>query len=747
MLAEWGEDASVLAGGQSLVPMLNLRLARPSALVDVGRVAALSGISANGALRLGATTRQADALRSAVVAERAPLLAEALRHVGHPATRSRGTVGGSIAHADPAAELPAVLLALDGEAIVASAGGERAIPAAVAVPRPVRDRARRGRAADGAAASRQHLPAARFGFAEIARRRGDFALAGAAVAVAPGPCARRALRRRARAPSAPPRRSGRWRRAPAPRRRRSSRPRPRSPSDDPHATADYRREAARVATLRALLGRGGRAWLMSAPCASRERPRARGLAEPRTLLSDFLRHGLGLTGTHVGCEHGACGACTVLVDGRPALSCLVLAVQAEGAEVLTVEGLADEDGLHPIQQAFRERHGLQCGFCTPGMLLAAKALLDEVPDPSEDEIRDHLAGNVCRCTGYVGIVEAVHVAAQALAGGGAMTGRYVGARVMRVEDPALPRGPWRLPRRHRACRARCTSPSAAAPTRTRASSRSTARGRARSKASRSSSAARTCATCRRSRRPSPRGRRPRPARGHMLPLDRVRFVGEAVAAVVARSRARRRGRGRADRRRVRAAARGARRRGRARAGRARPARRAGRQQLRAHRVRGGRRRRRVRRRRARLPQALPLRPHARGAARGPRRDRRLGRGRGLGDGLDVDADAVPRARHAGGAVRPAGHARARDLPGRRRRLRPQGAAVRRGGDHPGAVAPPRARRSSGSRTATRHSPRAGTPRRSSASSSWRPTPTAASSPCGATTSATAAPTSRIRGRA
>jgi carbon-monoxide dehydrogenase small subunit len=138
------------------------------------------------------------------------------------------------------------------------------------------------------------------------------------------------------------------------------------------------------------------------------------LAEPRTLLSDFLRHSLGLTGTHVGCEHGACGACTVLVDGRPTLSCLMLAVQAEGAEVLTVEGLAGEDGLHPIQQAFRECHGLQCGFCTPGMLLAAKALLDEVPDPSEDEIRDHLAGNVCRCTGYVGIVEAVHVAAQVL---------------------------------------------------------------------------------------------------------------------------------------------------------------------------------------------------------------------------------------------------------------------------------------------------------------------------------------------
>ena len=138
------------------------------------------------------------------------------------------------------------------------------------------------------------------------------------------------------------------------------------------------------------------------------------MAEPRTLLSDFLRHGLGLTGTHVGCEHGACGACTVLVDGRPTLSCLVLAVQAQDAVVLTVEGLAGERGLHPIQQAFRECHALQCGFCTPGMLLAAKALLDETPSPSDDEIRDYLAGNICRCTGYAGIVEAVHRAALVL---------------------------------------------------------------------------------------------------------------------------------------------------------------------------------------------------------------------------------------------------------------------------------------------------------------------------------------------
>jgi len=135
----------------------------------------------------------------------------------------------------------------------------------------------------------------------------------------------------------------------------------------------------------------------------------------RRLLSDFLRSDLGLTGTHVGCEHGACGACTVLLDGLAVRSCLMLAVQADGHEVVTVEGLAPSpDELHPIQEAFRRHHGLQCGFCTPGMLLTTKALLDEHPRPSEDEIRRYLAGNLCRCTGYVQIVDAVQAAADAL---------------------------------------------------------------------------------------------------------------------------------------------------------------------------------------------------------------------------------------------------------------------------------------------------------------------------------------------
>lgn len=133
--------------------------------------------------------------------------------------------------------------------------------------------------------------------------------------------------------------------------------------------------------------------------------------EARLLLSDFLRHDLGFTGTHVGCEQGACGACTILFDGTPVRSCLILAVQANGHEIQTVEGLGTPDNLHPIQKAFHEAHGLQCGFCTPGFLMTLVPFLAENPDPSEAEIREALSGNLCRCTGYQHIVDAVKIAA------------------------------------------------------------------------------------------------------------------------------------------------------------------------------------------------------------------------------------------------------------------------------------------------------------------------------------------------
>ena len=137
--------------------------------------------------------------------------------------------------------------------------------------------------------------------------------------------------------------------------------------------------------------------------------------EPRVLLVHYLREALGLTGTHIGCDTSNCGACTVLLDGEAVKSCTVLAVQADGAEVTTIEGMASDGALHPLQEAFREHHGLQCGYCTPGMIMAAADLLERNPNPTEDEVRKGLEGNLCRCTGYHNIVKAV----MAVAGGGA----------------------------------------------------------------------------------------------------------------------------------------------------------------------------------------------------------------------------------------------------------------------------------------------------------------------------------------
>jgi carbon-monoxide dehydrogenase small subunit len=138
--------------------------------------------------------------------------------------------------------------------------------------------------------------------------------------------------------------------------------------------------------------------------------------EPRLLLVDYLRHELGLTGTHVGCEHGVCGACTILFDGRAVRSCIMLAVQADGHELMTVEGLAEsEEDMHSLQQAFWESHGLQCGFCTPGFLMTLKPYLEEHPNPSEQDIREAISGNICRCTGYQHIVDAALLASKNMA--------------------------------------------------------------------------------------------------------------------------------------------------------------------------------------------------------------------------------------------------------------------------------------------------------------------------------------------
>ena len=138
--------------------------------------------------------------------------------------------------------------------------------------------------------------------------------------------------------------------------------------------------------------------------------------EPRTLLVHFIREQLNLTGTHIGCETGYCGACTIMLDGRPTKSCTMLAVQAEGATITTIEGLATDGQLHPVQEGFWERHGLQCGYCTPGMIISAVGLLEANPNPTEDEIRHGIEGNLCRCTGYHNIVRAIEYAAAKMRG-------------------------------------------------------------------------------------------------------------------------------------------------------------------------------------------------------------------------------------------------------------------------------------------------------------------------------------------
>jgi len=215
-----------------------------------------------------------------------------------------------------------------------------------------------------------------------------------------------------------------------------------------------------------------------------------GEAEPRKTLADFIREDCGLTGTHLGCEHGVCGACTILMDGQTVRSCLMFAVQAEGAEMTTVEGLADGDRLHPIQQAYWDHHALQCGFCTPGFLMTTVEFLNDNPQPTEREIREALAGNLCRCTGYQNIVTAVAAAAHTLA---AATGalRETGAAVPVSRATGVAAGP-RKTRATRAAEASEGPAMAAAPrsarrppnTKRPPPSRSTSPWRSRAEASR-----------------------------------------------------------------------------------------------------------------------------------------------------------------------------------------------------------------------------------------------------------------------
>ena len=431
LLTEHAEaEPRVLAGGQSLIPLMNFRLAKPGYLVDLRNVAGLSGIRRDGdVLVIGAMTRMAEVERSPEVAVAAPLVTEAVGLVAHAPVRNSGTVGGSLAHADPAAELPAVALALDADLVAAGPGGTRVIPAAEFFTGPYST----ALAADeilteirlpvwpGGHAftefSRVHANFAVVAVAALVELDGDgdgdrirraaLALAGVAPTPVRATAAERALAGASRRRRDDPRRGGRGRGQPVASRRPA-----RQPGDPARPGPDL--PAARDRT-------GGR------PRPEREvrtmAPDTRTISltvngqphvaqvEPRRLLVDFLREDLGLPGTHIGCEHGVCGTCTVLLNGASIRSCITLAVQADGASIDTVEGLAQGGELHPLQDEFSEKQGLQCGFCTPGMLMRAREILAENPDPSPGQVREAIASNLCRCTGYQFITEAVISAA------------------------------------------------------------------------------------------------------------------------------------------------------------------------------------------------------------------------------------------------------------------------------------------------------------------------------------------------
>lgn len=478
-LADVGADGKVLAGGQSLVPILNMRLAAPAHLVDINRVVRLDAIEVTeGHVRVGALVRQTRLERSDEAYAALPLLRQALVNVAHPVIRNRGTVVGSLAHADAAGELPAILVLADGVVEVVSASGSRQVAAAEFFLGPL----------ETVLGSEELAVAARFqrfepgtgtAFAELARRHGDYALAGvaAAVTVVDGVItrARTSFVSLANVPSvldltdivagAEPGGAD-WEAAAEAVQAFVE------PDGDIHATADYRRMLAGELARRTLVEAAAHATSpqflhtrAETPSSAQDSPGGPGqkvgtrpedqssaLDPPgdrgqkvgtrpgdgsvtvavngvqhtaevpaRRLLSDFLRHDLRLTGTHVGCEHGVCGACTVLVDGQPMRSCLMFATTAQGHEITTVEGLCHAPDARPaptgetmnsVQQAFIECHGLQCGFCTPGFLTTITAYLDDNPAPTEAEAREAISGNLCRCTGYQNIVNSVLRAAE-----------------------------------------------------------------------------------------------------------------------------------------------------------------------------------------------------------------------------------------------------------------------------------------------------------------------------------------------
>jgi xanthine dehydrogenase iron-sulfur cluster and FAD-binding subunit A len=472
-LADLGYSGKILAGGQSLVPAMNFRLSQPAALVDLNNILELFYIRAtdDGGALIGAMTRTSTVEHAALIAQRAPLLTESLPHVAWAQIRNRGTFGGNVAHADPAGHLPAITVALNARYHIRGKRSDRwlssdeffvgAFTTAMEPDEMLVE-----------VALPPMPPRSGWSYKQAARQAGAEAMVGAAALVAldeRGRCQQARLTYISvgeippiahaaaktligQVPSAEAIDAAAEAAATV----------DVDPGEDIHATAEYRRSLVRNLTRQALteaferavnrysvsgtgdardLNDSGANTQYPTPALAAKRSAGASIpnpqylrnktaaqdlpitvtvngtryeraVEPRLLLSDFIRHELGLTGTHVGCEHGVCGTCTVLLDGQPVRSCLTFAVQAHGHEVRTVEGLGTIDRLHPLQEAFRDAHGLQCGFCTPGFLMTLVPYLEQNPNPTEQEIRQAISGNLCRCTGYQHIVDAVKLAAE-----------------------------------------------------------------------------------------------------------------------------------------------------------------------------------------------------------------------------------------------------------------------------------------------------------------------------------------------
>ena len=441
-------DGRLIAGGQSLGPMLNLRLARPGRLIDIRECDDLRRfMDTSDGVVYGAAITHGE-IEDGDVPDPSPgWLRRAARNIAYRAIRNRGTIGGSLAHADPAADWPVVLAALGAEVWIEGPAGPRADPLHSFICGPFATTLGEGEVLTAVRVPRPS-PSARLGYCKLSAKRGEFAQALAVVFEDPERGTNRAVVGAIeRAPLVVDRKSSfsgdvrgarallaAWlpagtggpihaaalaraaRDARAARGADFSGGRPESaeatrvrawPSDrtrsDPGASGPARRN-----------GRSGTITESMAAESSRTRIRltvngrpVEAKVAPRTHLADFLRERLHLTGTHLGCEHGVCGACTVLIDGVPARSCIAFAAASHGADVRTIEGFADDRLMNALRDAFSGRHALQCGYCTPGMLVTAWDLARRLPGADEPQVRTELAGNLCRCTGYQGIVEAI----------------------------------------------------------------------------------------------------------------------------------------------------------------------------------------------------------------------------------------------------------------------------------------------------------------------------------------------------